>query len=107
MKYSLLFFLFFTINSFADSKSDWNPRIFNCEKIMFEFTLDYFSDPSEKELKKLCRCIDKNVSIKSKRKNINTKLGKSKFTDKDYKVLQEFSEAIQTCASDKNFYIKK
>ena len=96
----LIILLLIPMVSFAGDKSNWTPRIFYCENIMFEFTLGYYSNPTDKELNEICSCMNNKIAIEAKEINFKVKKGKAKFTEKDMILLQkEFGGAIQSCAS--------
>ena len=98
----LLLLLFLIPNLVMADKENWQPRTFHCESLMFEFTLDYYSDPSDKELQNLCTCLEKKVSKEAQDINFKVKKGKAKFTEKDIVLLQtEFGRGMQSCGAMK------
>jgi len=95
-----IFAILISFNLFAGDKSNWSPRTFYCENIMFEFTLGYYSNPTDKELNEICSCMNNKIAIEAKEINFKVKKGKAKFTEKDMILLQkEFGGAIQSCGS--------
>lgn len=98
----IIFVLFISFNLSAADKENWQPRTFYCENLMFEFTLDYYSDPSDKELQNLCTCLEGEVSKEAQDINFKVKKGKAKFTEKDIVLLQsEFGGGLQSCGAMK------
>lgn len=72
---------------------------FKCDEPPIEFTLGENSNPSKPELLKLCNCVNKNISDKSKQININMR-SKKDVSSEDIKLFyNEFGRAMGSCGA--------
>ena len=101
MRYILSIFLIFSFGLIkAEAEKEWVPRVFKCENLMVEFTLGYYSNPSESELNKLCSCLDKNISNKAKKINFDMKSTEKKLNENDLGIWHsEFGNAMKSCGA--------
>ena len=101
-KYLITILTMLSHTVYSEDKSEWTPRTFNCPDLMFEFTLNYYSNPSDSELNNLCGCLQNKVSKEAQEINLNAKMGKAKFTEKDVNLLHsEFGGGLQACGAMK------
>ena len=76
MKFILIIFLVFLVGWAGWAAKDpyeknardnprWEPRTFQCSehRLPLPFTLGYYSDPSKRELKDLCKCIHGEIPV--------------------------------------------
>ncbi len=72
---------------------------FKCDEPPIEFTLGENSNPSKAELLKLCNCVNKKISDKSKQINISMRSKKDVSSDEVKLFYNEFGKAMSSCSA--------